>query len=256
MKTNILFIVALMLPIWVLSSCKADKQTAGVAETKSTVAAGKTQAPAADSTQAQEGSVAQEVADGEMEGQGGMYIPDDIAKYWKKRVISVPGQKSDIVALFEAFYKEWPTEEGNRIVHVTNPALAPSEENFEEGSIIDRKNGYVESAWYEGEDLGTISACVWNRKNGHKLFAVTFVRHAANGYLCCYDFDPDKRTLTPEESPVKREQLNYPDKSPLWYDLPQEGKTLTVVEDAPGDDVAITYYEFDGQNLKFDRHER
>ena len=79
-------------------------------------------------------------------------------------------------------------------------------------------------------------------------------KNPTKDFLCFYDFDPTKRTLTPEESPIKREELCYPDKEPLWFELPQEGKTLTVVEDAPGDEVAMTYYSFDGQNLKFEKH--
>ncbi len=197
-------------------------------------------------------SQATEPKEAEMESQGGMYKPIDISRYWNKRTITVPGNKSDIVALFEAFYTEWPTIEGSRIVHITNPALAPDETYYEDGSEIDRKNGYVESAWYEGEDLGTVSACVWNRKNGHKLFAVNF--NCEDDFLCFYDFDPATRTLTPEENPVKKEHLNFPDKAPAWYILPRIGRTLEVVEDAPGDEVAFTYYSFDGQNLKFAGH--
>ena len=113
----------------------------------------------------------------------------------------------------------------------------------------------MESSSYEGEGLGMVSACVWKRNNGHKLFAVNFHVLGGNDFVCFYDFDPVKRTLTPEESPVKREHLKSPEKSPLWYDLPHQGKTMTVVEDGGSDAVVINYYEFDGQNLKFARQE-
>ena len=240
MKKFFLYFLALALPIWTFSSCKSDRQGEAAASTKDSATTVSSQLPETET---------KETPDEEMEAQGGMYKPSDIAKSWMKRVINVPGQKSDIVALFEAFYKEWPTIEGSRIVHTTNSSLAPDETYFEEGSVINRKNGYVESAHYEGEELGIVSACVWNRKNGHKLFAVNF--SCENEFLCFYDFDPAKRTLTPEESPVKRENQVYPDKAPLWYTLPEEGKRLEVAEDAPGDGVVSTYYDFDGQNLKF-----
>ena len=190
-----------------------------------------------------------------MDDRRGMCVPADIEKGWQKRTINVPGKKSDIVTLFEAFYKVWPTIESSRIVQETNPSLVVKNEYYEEGSIIDRKNGYVESSSYEGEGLGMVSACVWKRSNGHKLFAVNFHVLRGNDFVCFYDFDPVKRILTPEESPVKREHLKSPEKSPLWYDLPHQGKTMTVVEDGGSDAVVINYYEFDGQNLKFARQE-
>ena len=239
MKKSFLYFLALALPLCTFS-CKDQKPRDAVVSAEDSTATVSSQLPE---------TAPQELPDEEMEAQDGMYKPDDIAKSWMKSVINVPGQKSDIVALFEAFYKEWPTIEGSRIVHTTNPSLAPDETYYEEGSVINRKNGYVESAWYEGEPLGVISACVWNRKNGHKLFAVNF--SCENDFLCFYDFDPAKRTLTPEESPVKRANQVYPDKAPLMYTLPEEGKRLEVVEDAPGDEVVSTYYDFDGQNLKF-----
>ena len=139
-----------------------------------------------------------------LDDRRGMCVPADVEKGWQKRTIKVPGKKSDIVTLFEAFYKVWPTIESSRIVQETNV-------------------------------------------NFHVL--------GGNDFVCYYDFDPVKRTLTPEESPVKREHLKSPEKSPLWYDLPHQGKTMTVVEDGGSDAVVINYYEFDGQNLKFSRQE-
>ena len=254
MKRTIVYLLALILPIWVLSSCKDGKQNTGGNETNDSI---NTETSQLLESETQENTELTESEDEVTPDDGdeippGMFAPKEVARLWKKENIKVPGQKSDIVALFEAFYSEWPTLAGNRIVHETNPKLAPSDYYYEEGSIIDRKNGYLESAWYEGEDLGVISACVWNRKNGHKLFAVNF--HAEKYFLCFYDFDPAKRTLTPEESPIKREHLNNPDKDPIWYTLPHEGKTLEVIEDTGEEKIATTYYNFDGQNLKFAGH--
>jgi hypothetical protein len=192
-----------------------------------------------------------------------MCKPSTVREGWKQRTITVPGQNSDIVALFEAFHNAWPTHEGNRIMHQANPEQYIGDEFYEDGSVIDRKNGYVESAWYENEDgddedkdedIGMVSACVWKRNNGHKLFAVTFDCTKKN-FICFYDFDPAKRTLTPEDSPIKKEHLTNPDRDPSWYTLPHEGKTLQVVEETPAGGVATIYYDFDGQNLKFARRE-
>lgn len=247
MKKVVLILSGLLL---MLTGCKQIGKIAAGEETDSLATRDVQTTTAEDVESSDEESL--EVADEEMEDQSGMYDFRDIEKSWKNRTIQVTGDKSDIVALFGAFYNEWPTHEGNRIMHQAQPNQVPEGEYYEEGSIIDLKNGYVESAWYEGEDLNEVSACVWKRKNGHKLFAVT-----TNSFLCFYDFDPAKKTLTPEESPIKKEHLSFPAKKPLWYDLPQEGKTLVVVEDAGagGDGIAFTYYTFDGQNLKFAGHE-
>lgn len=42
-----------------------------------------------------------------MDDRRGMCVPADVEKGWQKRTIKVPGKKSDIVTLFEAFYKVW-----------------------------------------------------------------------------------------------------------------------------------------------------
>ena len=243
MKRTLLFFITLMLPIGLLCSCKDGKQNTGGNETNDSISTTNTPLPESED---------QETPDEGMEIPSGMFAPKEVRKLWKTQTISVPGQKNDIVALFEAFYTEWPTLEGSRIVNETNPSLVHNNDFYEEGSVIDRKNGYVESAWYEGEDLGTVSACVWNRKNGHKLFAVNF--HSEQDFLCFYDFDPAKRTLTPEESPLKQEHQNNSGKNSIWYTLPQKGKTLEVIEFTGEEEMAITYYNFDGQNLKFAGH--
>ena len=197
-----------------------------------------------------------EVPEDEMEGQSGIYDAQDVKKYWKNRTIQVKSGKSDIVALFEAFDAEWPTHEGNRIMHTAKPNEVPEGEFFEEGSIIDIKNGYVESSWFECEDWSVVTACVWNRKNGHKLFAVNMgkARNDMEEFVCFYDYDPAKKTLTPEESPVKKEHLLFPDKPIELYRLPREGKVMEV-EERGGLIFINAIYTFDGQNLKYAGHD-
>lgn len=196
-----------------------------------------------------------ELSDEEMEGQDGIYDAADVEKSWTKRTIRVPGEKSDIVALFEAFNNAWPTPEGNSIVHVTNPKLVHGE-FFEGKTIIDRTNGFVESPWTGGEGYGVMNACVWNRKNGHKLFAVNMgkARDDIAEFLCFYDYDPTQKTLTPEASPVKKEHMLFPDQHPDLYRLPQEGKAMEVAERG-GLIYFDAIYTFDGQNLKFTGHD-
>ena len=245
MKKTISYSIVLLLFVWVLGSCSNSKDANEGADKKDKATTEKVEASDPDAEETSD-----EASEEKVENHKGLSEPSELAKGWKQRTITVKGQKSDIVALFEAFHNAWPTDAGSRIMHQASPKQYPAGELYEEGSIIDRKNGYVESAWLEGEDLGAISACVWNRNNGHKLFAVTF-DNTENNFICFYDFDPAKRTLTPEKSPIKKEHLNYPDRDPAWYTLPREGKRLEVVEDTPEGGVALVHYDFDGQNLKF-----
>jgi hypothetical protein len=243
MKKNIIYVIAITLPLLGMMGCKQGGNAA--ADEKKT-----------DSVAAEASTEGTEVPDEEMEGQSGIYDASDVAKYWQQRTIQVTGGKSDIVALFGAFNKEWPTHEGNRIMHQADPASVPDDGFYEEGSIVDRKNGYVESSWFEGEDLSVVTACVWGRKNGHKLFAVNMgkARNDMGEFVCFYDYDPAKKTLTPEESPVKKEHLIFPEKPIELYRLPHEGKVMEVEERG-----ALIFfnaiYTFDGQNLKYVGHD-
>ncbi len=242
MKKNIIYVIAMTLPLLGMMGCKQGGNAAAD-ETK------------ADSVAAEASTEGTEVPDEEMEGQSGIYDASDVEKYWQQRTIQVKGDKSDIVALFEAFNNQWPTVEGNSIVQKTNPQLVHGD--FIEGKVtIDRTNGFVESPWSEKEGQGVVSACVWNRKNGHKLFAVNLgkARNDMGEFVCFYDYDPAAKTLTPEESPVKKEHLLFPDKAIELYRLPQEGKVLEV-EERGGLIFFDAIYTFDGQNLKYVGHD-
>ena len=160
MKKMTMYVIVLTLPLLGIVGCKQGASAPADEAAADSVAA----------ASVEEGRV--EDSDEEMESQSGIYDAADVEKHWQNRPIKVTGEKSDIVALFGAFNKEWPTHEGNRIMHEADPASVPDDGFYEEGSIVDRKNGYVESSWFESEDLSVVSACVWNRKDGHNLFAV------------------------------------------------------------------------------------
>lgn len=244
MKKMTMYVIVLTLPLLGIVGCKQGASAPADEAAADSVAA----------ASVEEERV--EDSDEEMESQSGIYDAADVEKHWQNRPIKVTGEKSDIVALFGAFNKEWPTHEGNRIMHEADPASVPDDGFYEEGSIVDRKNGYVESSWFESEDLSVVSACVWNRKDGHKLFAVNMgkARNDMGEFVCFYDYDPAKRTLTPEASPVKKEHLLFPDKPIELYRLPHEGKSMEV-EERGGLIFIDAIYTFDGQNLKYAGHD-
>lgn len=190
-----------------------------------------------------------EPRDEEMESQRGNYDIRDVARLWKKRTIKVVDgtEKTDIVTLFTAFNNEWPTYVGNTVVKKANPKAIVSDGYDNMKVTIDPKNGYLELPMQgDGE---TMSSCVWRRKNGHSLFAVCLAWPTAGvgEHVFFYDYDPTKKTLTPEDSPVLESHLL--EKEGLhFYTLPQTGKTMTVQEE--NNLGTILVYNFDGQNLK------
>ncbi len=234
--------LCMILLVSVLMSCAEKKpgaEDAAVVET--------------DSLRSADSVAGAENLDDELETQAGIYDVRDVERYWQKRTIQVVGDKNDIVGLFEAFNAVWPTKEGNSIVRATNPSLVQGD-YYPGKPIIDRKHGFVESPYGEknGKASAAVQACVWNRKNGHKLFAVHggMYDDDIQDFAIFYDYDPAKKLLTPEESPLKKENQLFPDQRPVLYLLPQEGKSVYVRE--AGSIVFFEdVYSFDGQNLRF-----
>ncbi|MBQ6966189.1 MAG: hypothetical protein IJP82_10980 [Bacteroidaceae bacterium] len=206
-----------------------------------------------DGKQAAVSAVSDDLTDGTLasseEEQGGLFMAKDIEQCWRDRTIHVKGEKSDVVTVFQAFNDEFPTKEGNSIVKATNPCAVHGEA-YQGQVIIDLVNNYVESP-YVGEG-SAVSAALWNRKDGHKLLGVRMGMHNddVKEFVCFYDFDPATRVLTPEEGPWKKENMLFPDKRPVSYVLPREGKNFIVKEGG----AMLIYegmYNYDGQNLQF-----
>ena len=107
----------------------------------------------------------------------------------------------NIIPLLTAFNKTWRTESGTALLKDgMNPMNQDDGYNF----VVDRQNGYV-SASELGDDGEDISACVWKRSNGHKLFAVVLTKYhgvfpTVKAFF--YDYNPTKQTLTPEPNEV------------------------------------------------------
>ena len=241
MKKKILYMMAMALPLMAMGSCRQGNSTGDEAKAK------------ADSLAAQAAKDSIDHLNAMLEAQGGLYMTSDVEKYWPGRTIRTDARKEDVTTLFEAFNREFPTREGNTIVKKTNPAAVYGD-TYSGNVIIDRANGYVESPWVDGGP--SVSACVWERKNGHKLFAVHMgmYQEDTDEFVCFYDYNPTTHTLTPEESPVKKQHLLFPQKRPNSFLLPREGKNFIVRESGE----SLNYegiYTFDGQNLQCAGHD-
>lgn len=149
-------------------------------------------------------------------------------------------QQANILQLVTAFQQAWPTYSGGELLKFAN-----SKEPYDNtDKVVDLKNGFVR---YSEDDPDSesdeyLEACVWKRKNGHKLFAVSMscMTPSELVVLCFYDYDPATQTIVPEKSLANFFTPSFP-----WYRyrawLPQTGKNLEVVEYLGGVTIVHTY---------------
>lgn len=181
------------------------------------------------------------------------YDIDEIRAGWAQKTIT--GVKNgNILPLFTAFHQTWRTTPGTALL--AHPVTNTGEEN-DYAIVVDTPNGYV-SALELGDDGEDISACVWKRNNGHKLFAVVFTRcHGLFPHRIAlfYDYNPSKGTLTPEPNEVTRFVPSYPleaNNDMVNFVLPREGKDVVVIEYLMHWFFAIKHtYKWDGMNHKY-----
>ena len=122
---------------------------------------------------------------------------------------------------------------------------------------VDQKNGFV-SVGDGGTDGEYMSACYWNRSNGHKLLAVLLgsPTDPCIEVLCTYDYDPAKKMLTPEAEILKgyrwHDRKAY---SQIFCNLPRKGKEITV-DDWSGDDGPVRHsFKWDGMKPVYSKSE-
>ena len=159
------------------------------------------------------------------------YSIDEIEKSWKTKTIDNVINGS-LGIILERFDEIWPTWIVGAARSTMEKGLFKEVIDEETGLTVinDAKNGYVEvnDAGTDGEYM---SACVWNRKNGHRLFAIRLGKPTEPfiEFVCFYDYDPEKKTLTPEPQILAGfKQWTY--ECPLIYGLPMVGKNLTIEE--------------------------
>lgn len=156
---------------------------------------------------------------------------EDIDKGWAKKPINNVVNGS-LGIMLERFDQTWPTWMGTAI----RGAMEKGESKVvldEETNLtvtIDSKNGYVEVG-DAGTDGESMSACYWNRSNGHKLLAV-HMSDPTDPFIelvCFYDYDPQKKALIPEPDILAGFRKWTPE-NPYYYVLPKQGKTLAIEE--------------------------
>ena len=158
---------------------------------------------------------------------------EEINQGWKTKTIDNVINGS-LGIMLERFDQTWPTWMVGEARDAMEKGLSKVvlEEETDLTVTIDSKNGYV-SVGDGGTDGEYMSACYWNRSNGHKLFAVLLGKPTdpCIEVLCTYDYDPAKKCLTPEPAILKG--YRWGDKetyTQLFCQLPKEGKNVVVQE--------------------------
>ena len=135
-------------------------------------------------------------------GVGGMkaQVMDnaDVNARWSKTTINVKngGQAPDVEKLLRAFNEAMPTWVVREVLKQTDhPAKGTrqsgtasiwdgkDEDDFR--ILIDKKNGYADLA--SQTDVDQMSACMWRKDNGHRIFAVSlYEQHVMPQHLLCW----------------------------------------------------------------------
>lgn len=156
---------------------------------------------------------------------------DVIEQGWKTKTIDHVINGS-LGIMMESFNQTWPTWMGEAICHTMEKGLAKEvlDEETDLTVIIDLKNGFA-SIGDGGTDGAYMSACFWNRSNGHKLLAVRLGKPTDPfiDFVCFYDYDPAKKTLTPEPEILKGYRwCDRKEYTQVFCRLPKKGKNIIV----------------------------
>ena len=151
---------------------------------------------------------------------------------WKTKTIDNVINGS-LGVMLERFDQTWPTWMMGEVRSAMEKGQSKAvlEEETELTVIIDSKNGYV-SVDDAGTDSEYMSACYWNRSNGHKLLAVLLGKpmDPCMEVLCTYDYDPQNKRLNPEPNILKGYRWGDKKNAQMFCGLPKTGKNVIVQE--------------------------
>ena len=181
-----------------------------------------------------------------------------INKEWSTKTIDNVVNGS-LGIMLERFDQTWPTWMIGAVRNTMEKGLDKEvlEEETELTVIVDAKHGFV-SVGDGGTDGEYMSACYWSRSNGHKLLAVLLGKPTdpCIEVLCTYDYDPQKKRLTPESDILKgyrwgdRGEYNQ-----IFCRLPRTGKNV-LVDDWSGDDGPVQHmFIWDGMKPVYSKTE-
>lgn len=158
---------------------------------------------------------------------------EDLDKQWAKKPIDNVINGS-LGIMLERFDQTWPTWMVGAVRNTMEKGLDREVLDDETSLVVtvDSKNGFV-MVGDGGTDGEYMSACYWNRSNGHKLLAVLVGKPTdpCIEVLCTYDYDPQKKMLIPEPDILKGYRWgDRKEYTQLFCHLPRKGKNIVVDE--------------------------
>lgn len=156
-----------------------------------------------------------------------------IANEWEGRTLGGVADGS-LVTMLDCFNKEWPTWMLNSAVKTMKKGVV-GRDTYNNGQIVVHnkpQKGWVEVTWWgDAERHEFMKACYWKRANGNRLLGIYFggLDNDPNiHFVCFYDYDTKKHTLTPEPQII--DGFRTTEDTKFYYDLPEEGKELKISE--------------------------
>lgn len=187
----------------------------------------------------------------------------EVNAQWREKTVSVKGggQAPDVLTLLKAFHQALPTwVVGEVLKQHAHPAkgtkrdgstlLFEDNDNDEFRILIDPKNGYID--YSSMTDVDQMSACVWRRSNGHRIFAISlYEQHdPVQNLLCWFDYDPATQTMKAEKSPIDTYKKPYKEMDFDWT-LPRKGTDFVIREYYNYLIPTVTrIYQWDGMGFK------
>ena len=182
---------------------------------------------------------------------------EEIDKGWKTKPIDNVINGS-LGIMLERFDQMWPTWMVGAVRNTMEKGLEKEvlEDETALTVTVDSKNGYV-SVDDGGTDGEYMSACYWNRSNGHKLLAILVGKPTdpCIEILCTYDYDPQKKMLIPEPDILKGYRWgDRKEYTQLFCHLPKKGKDVQV--DEWGNDSPVRHtFIWDGMKPVYSKTE-
>lgn len=181
-----------------------------------------------------------------------------IANEWETITLSGVTNGS-LVSMLDCFNQKWPTWMLNAAIQTMKKGV-DGRDSYENERISVRnkpKNGYVSVTWWGNvERHEFMDACYWTRSNGHRLLGIYFGgtdKYPDIHFVCFYDYDPKKHTLTPEPQII--DGFRTTEETEYYYDLPEEGKEFRISEFGERGHYIHTF-KWDGMKPVFSKSEK
>lgn len=135
-------------------------------------------------------------------------------------------------AMLERFNQTWPTGVVGDVLTVMKEGAARMvlDESTGYEVINDFQNGYVKAS-DKGSERPYMSACLWQRVNGHRLLAIVIGQpvNPEKEIICFYDYDPRRGMLIPEPHILDGWTSEAAD-SRLVHVLPHADREFSITE--------------------------